>query len=59
MVMGDYLAPDGRNAGSRILIVAYLIRTDGGTILFDSGFPWDGATVHAEGTSPSKRFPAR
>jgi hypothetical protein len=30
MVVGDYLAPDGRNAGSRIRIVAYLVRTDGG-----------------------------
>ena len=57
MVMGDYLAPDGRNAGSRILIVAYLIRTDGATILFDSGFPWDGATVHAEGDLAIETFP--
>lgn len=57
MVMGDYLAPDGRNAGSRILIVAYLIRTDGATILFDSGFPWDGATVHAEGELAIETFP--
>jgi N-acyl homoserine lactone hydrolase len=57
MVMGDYLARDGRNAGSRILIVAYLIRSDGGTILFDSGFPWDGATVFNEGDLPIETFP--
>jgi N-acyl homoserine lactone hydrolase len=57
MVMGDYLAPDGRNAGSRILIVAYLVRTDAGTILFDSGFPWDGATIHAEGELAIETFP--
>jgi N-acyl homoserine lactone hydrolase len=57
MVMGDYLAPDGRNKGSRILIVAYLIRTDGGTILFDSGFPWDGPTIHVDANDAIETFP--
>jgi glyoxylase-like metal-dependent hydrolase (beta-lactamase superfamily II) len=57
LVMGDYLAPDGRNAGSRILIVAYLVKTAGGTILFDSGFPWDGATVFNEGDLGIETFP--
>jgi glyoxylase-like metal-dependent hydrolase (beta-lactamase superfamily II) len=57
LVMGDYLAPDGRNAGSRILIVAYLVKSDAGTFLFDSGFPWDEATVHAEGELGIETFP--
>jgi glyoxylase-like metal-dependent hydrolase (beta-lactamase superfamily II) len=57
MVMGDYLAPDGRNAGSRILIVAYLVKKGGDTILFDSGFPWDGVTVVNEGDVEIQTFP--
>jgi len=57
LVTGDYLAPDGRNAGSRVLVVAYLVRTSDSSILFDTGFPWDGPTVHSDPDIDVETFP--
>jgi N-acyl homoserine lactone hydrolase len=57
LLMGDYLAPDGPRAGSRILIVAYLIRAPEVNLLFDTGFPWDGPTVHSDAKDEIETFP--
>src|SRR5215212_1403666 len=57
LVTGDYLAPDGRNAGSRVLVVAYLVRTSDSSILFDTGFPWEGPTVHSDPDIDVETFP--
>jgi N-acyl homoserine lactone hydrolase len=57
LLTGDYLAPDGPKQGSRILVVAYLIQRDDVTVLFDTGFPWDGPTVHGEPDVDIETFP--
>jgi N-acyl homoserine lactone hydrolase len=57
LVTGDYLAPDGPKQGSRILVVAYLVRCGDLTVLFDTGFPWDGPTVHSEPDVDIETFP--
>jgi len=51
VVTGDYLAPEGhRQAGQRIVAVAYLVRRPGATLLFDTGFPFDEPTPVNEST---------
>jgi N-acyl homoserine lactone hydrolase len=57
-VTGDYLAPPThRSAGNRIVAVAYLIRHPEATVLFDTGFPFDGPTTINEGDDAIATYP--
>jgi N-acyl homoserine lactone hydrolase len=57
-VTGDYLAPPAsRFAGQRVVAVAYLVRHPDATLLFDTGFPFDGPTSVNEDDDPIPTFP--